>query len=154
MERQYKPPEIKSAKAIFSKLLTNCKPQPFIFFSLKGEFREKFPFSSHMCTHTHTIYRCMKHELGHQSYIALSYSQRKSRELVLPLSRGRIVHQCQRAGGVQFQVPLAPVYIPTCAICSTVESGPLVCTVMLRLQAGPARSVPSRREKSRNSTKP
>lgn len=74
MESQYKPPEIKSAKAIFSKLLTNCKPQPFIFFSLKAEFREKFQFGSHTLTyaHIHITYRYTKHELGHQSYVALS----------------------------------------------------------------------------------
>lgn len=96
MERQYKPPEIKAAKAIFSKLLTNCKPQPFIFFSLKGEFREKFQLSSH--TQILYIHMYMKHELGHQSYVALSLfikevkepgSAIKQREDFSPMSEGR-----------------------------------------------------------------
>ena len=100
VERQYKHPGIKSAKAIFSKLLTNCKPQSFIFFSLKGELREKFQFSSHTCTrtHSHIMYRCTKHELGHESYIVLSLftkevqgpgSAIKQRQEFSPMSKGR-----------------------------------------------------------------
>lgn len=145
-----------SAKAIFSKLLTNCKPQPFIFFSLKGEFREKFQSGSHMCVHTHThiMYRCMKHELGHQSYVALSLFTKEvkgpgsvinQREDFSPMSEGRW--------------SAVPGSFSSCVyshVRNLYYSGiwSLICTVKLRLQARTARAIPISREKSRNSIKP
>lgn len=56
------------------------------------------------------MYRCMKHEPGHESYVALSLFTEVVKGPGCAIRHGSIFQQCQRAGAQQFRAPLAPMY--------------------------------------------